>query len=105
MVQRELTQQQLMHIQLVCTQNMRLLAAVVAKNGVGSSWRKTIGSREWSRVPPAEKEFVRSTVLELLFGEPRERVAIQLGLLIANMAKSVCVCCVQYCIVPWSTQV
>ena len=27
------------------------MAAVVAKNAVGSSWRKTIGSREWSRVP------------------------------------------------------
>lgn len=68
---------------------MRLLAAVVAKNGVGSSWRKTIGSREWSRVPDSEKAFVRATVVELLFAEPRERVAIQLGLLIANMAKCV----------------
>ena len=29
------------------------MAAVVAKNAVGSSWRKTIGSREWSRVPGA----------------------------------------------------
>lgn len=66
---------------------MRLLAAVVAKNGVGSSWRKTIGSREWSRVPETEKVFVRSTVLELLFVEPVERIAMQLGLLIANMAK------------------
>lgn len=27
------------------------MAAVVAKNAVGSSWRKTLGSREWSRVP------------------------------------------------------
>ncbi len=29
------------------------MAAVVAKNAVGSSWRKTLGSREWSRVPGA----------------------------------------------------
>lgn len=29
------------------------MAAVVAKNAVGSSWRKTVGSREWSRVPGA----------------------------------------------------
>ena len=34
-------------------QESRLLAAVVAKNAVGSSWRKTMGSREWSRVPGA----------------------------------------------------
>ena len=34
-------------------QEGRLMAAVVAKNAVGSSWRKTLGSREWSRVPGA----------------------------------------------------
>lgn len=34
-----------------CLQEGRLMAAVVAKNAVGSSWRKTLGSREWSRVP------------------------------------------------------
>ena len=36
-----------------CPQAGRLMAAVVAKNAVGSSWRKTVGSREWSRVPGA----------------------------------------------------
>lgn len=68
---------------------MRLLAAVVAKNGVGSSWRKTIGSREWSRVPESEKAFIRGVIVELMFSEPSERVALQLGLLMANMAKCV----------------
>ena len=29
------------------------MAAVIAKNAVGSSWRKVVGSREWSRVPGA----------------------------------------------------
>jgi hypothetical protein len=32
-------------------QDIRLMAAVVAKNAVGSSWRKIIATREWSRVP------------------------------------------------------
>ena len=26
---------------------LRLLAVVIAKNAVGSSWRKTLGTREW----------------------------------------------------------
>lgn len=36
-------------------QELRLLAAVVAKNAVGSSWRKVIATREWSRVPGMAK--------------------------------------------------
>ena len=36
---------------LLTLQELRLLAAVVAKNAVGSSWRKIIATREWSRVP------------------------------------------------------
>lgn len=29
------------------------MATVVAKNAVGSSWQKIMGTREWSRVPGA----------------------------------------------------
>jgi hypothetical protein len=65
----------------------RLLAAIVAKNAVGSSWRKTMGSKEWSHVPPDEKAFVRSMVESVLLSEPSDQVALQLGLLIANMAQ------------------
>ena len=93
----------------------RLLAAIVAKNAVGSSWRKTMGTKEWSFVPAEEKAFIRSGVgarnafppapacprhtsalrsdsclpgraESLLMSEPTEQVALQLGLLIANMA-------------------
>lgn len=32
-------------------QELRLLAVVVAKNAVGSNWRKTMATREWSHVP------------------------------------------------------
>jgi hypothetical protein len=51
-------------------QHIRLLACVVAKNAVGSSWRKTLGTREWSRVPEAEKEAVRqAAAMQLLLGK------------------------------------
>jgi hypothetical protein len=53
-------------------QHIRLLACVVAKNAVGSSWRKTLGTREWSRVPEAEKEAVRqAAAMQLLLGAPQ----------------------------------
>jgi len=39
---------------------------VVAKNTVGSSWRKTLGSREWSKVPEEEKVAVREGAQSLL---------------------------------------
>ena len=68
-------------------QASRLLAAVIAKNAVGSSWRKTLGTREWSRVPPDEKAGVRAAALRLLFSETSDRVATQLGLLITNIAR------------------
>ena len=32
-------------------QNVRLLAAIVAKNTVGSSRRKTMGTKEWFQIP------------------------------------------------------
>ena len=60
-----------------CMQESRILAAVVAKNAVGSSWRKTLGSREWSRVPEAEKAVVRRRAVACLLEDPSERVAIQ----------------------------
>eukprot|EP00879_Flechtneria_rotunda_P019231 GHRR01020193.1.p1 GENE.GHRR01020193.1~~GHRR01020193.1.p1 ORF type:complete len:258 (+),score=91.10 GHRR01020193.1:339-1112(+) len=63
----------------------RLLAVVVAKNAVGSSWRKTLGTREWSRVPDEEKAAVRMAVLHLLLSDPSDRVALQLGLLASNI--------------------
>ena len=68
-------------------QNVRLLATVLAKNAVGSSWRKTLGTREWSRIPESEKEHVRSAAAGLLLKEPQRRVATQTGLLIANIAR------------------
>jgi hypothetical protein len=63
------------------------MAAVVAKNAVGSSWRKTLGTREWSRVPAEEKRAVTTGALRLLFTEASDRVAVQLGLLITNIAR------------------
>lgn len=65
----------------------RLMAAVVAKNAVGSSWRKTIGSREWSRVPDDEKQYIRATATAVLLGDPSDRVALQVTLLITNIAR------------------
>lgn len=96
-------------------QGMRMLAVVVAKNAVGSSWRKTLGTREdrvllvgtwcrhllhqlacttcmyrageWSRIPAEEKAGVRSAALRMLFTEAAQRVAVQLALLITNTAR------------------
>ncbi len=47
-------------------QAIRLLAAVIAKNAVGSSWRKTLGTREWSRVPEEEKHMVKEATISLM---------------------------------------
>ncbi|KFM27585.1 Importin-11 [Auxenochlorella protothecoides] len=63
------------------------MATVVAKNAVGSSWRKIMGTREWSRVPDAEKAYVRTTSTACLLSEPSSRVAVQLALLISNLAR------------------
>lgn len=65
----------------------RLLATVVAKNSVGSSWRKTLGTREWSRIPAQEKSAVRDLAFQLLLSDPSERVSVQLALLITNIAR------------------
>ncbi|KAK9821560.1 hypothetical protein WJX81_001795 [Elliptochloris bilobata] len=66
---------------------IRLLAAVVAKNTVGSSWRKTVATREYSRLPDEERAAVRALSLELLFADPSPRIATQLSLLVTNMAR------------------
>ncbi|MEW5315517.1 MAG: hypothetical protein WDW38_006939 [Sanguina aurantia] len=68
-------------------ESTRLLATVIAKNAVGSSWRKTLGTREWSRVPPEEKQTVRAMAMSMLMSEPNALIARQLGLLIANIAR------------------
>ena len=68
-------------------QAIRLIAGVIAKNAVGSSWRKTLGSREWSKVPDQEKAAVRSAAARLLLSEDSHRVSVQLGLLITNIAR------------------
>ena len=49
-----------------CLQAIRLLAAVIAKNAVGSSWRKTLGTREWSRVPDEEKHMCKEATITLM---------------------------------------
>jgi hypothetical protein len=43
-------------------QNVRMLAAIVAKNAVGHSRRKTMGTKEWAQIPAEEKAFVRSSL-------------------------------------------
>ena len=68
-------------------QPVRLLAAVIAKNAVGSSWRKTVDSREWSRVSLQEKQYVQAHAVHSLLGDPSDKVAVQLALLVANIAR------------------
>ena len=60
---------------------------MVAKNAVGSSWRKTVAARTYARLPDAERGAVRARALELLFAEPSPRVAAQLSLLVTNIAR------------------
>ena len=60
---------------------------MLAKNAVGSSWRKTLGTREWSRIPDDEKDYVRQAAASLLLEEPQKRLATQTALLIANIAR------------------
>ena len=50
----------------LCVQPVRLLAAVLAKNAVGSSWRKMVDSREWSRVSLDEKRSEHPALMILL---------------------------------------
>lgn len=64
-----------------------MLAAVIAKNAVGSSWRKTMGTREWSRVPDEEKAKVKETTISLLLSDPIEHIAMQLSILLTNIAR------------------
>jgi hypothetical protein len=64
-----------------------MLAAVIAKNAVGSSWRKTMGTREWSRVSDEEKAKVKEATLSLLLSDPIEHIAMQLSILLSNIAR------------------
>lgn len=67
---------------LWCLQAIRMLAAVIAKNAVGSSWRKTLGTREWSRVPDEEKHMVKEATMSLMLsGGKREMCGGLPGLL------------------------
>ena len=77
----------MMYLHSPILQDSRLLAVVVAKNAVGSSWRKCVGTREWSHVPEEEKQFVRSTAMGVLLQDPSDRVSMQAGLLITNIAR------------------
>lgn len=43
------------------------MSIIVAKNAVGSSWRKTVGSREWSHVPGETATEAASCVGTLAF--------------------------------------
>lgn len=65
----------------------RLLAVIVLKNCVGSSWLKLVGSREWLGFNEEEKKYVRSELLPILCFEPSERVAKHVSLLISNIAR------------------
>eukprot|EP00217_Crustomastix_stigmatica_P013008 CAMPEP_0183808506 /NCGR_PEP_ID=MMETSP0803_2-20130417/43761_1 /TAXON_ID=195967 /ORGANISM="Crustomastix stigmata, Strain CCMP3273" /LENGTH=369 /DNA_ID=CAMNT_0026053303 /DNA_START=54 /DNA_END=1159 /DNA_ORIENTATION=- len=65
----------------------RLLAVLVLKNGVGSSVRKLVGTREWERVAGPEQDEVRRALERMALAEPSERVAVQLALLVANVAR------------------
>ena len=65
----------------------RLLATISLKNCVGSTWRKTLASREWMRVPEGERAFVRATALSLLLHDPSHAVALHAALLVSNVAR------------------
>lgn len=45
----------------------------------------SLAPREWSRVPEAEKSYVRLNVLQLMLSDSSDRVALQLGLLASNI--------------------
>ena len=68
----------------------RLMAAVLAKNTVGSGFAKTIAAPDWHRVSPDEKAAVRAKLEALLFGPAGEedaRIGTHLALLVANIAR------------------
>ena len=68
-------------------EDARLLAVMALKNVVGASWRKTLSTREWLRVPEAERAAARATALHLLLHHPSRRLAAQACLLVANVAR------------------
>ena len=69
-------------------QDIRLMALIVAKNVVGSSWTKQIKSREWKKFPEDEKSAVRNILLaDILAKEASERICTHASLMIANIAQ------------------
>ena len=46
-----------------------------------------MGTREWSRVPDEEKASVKETTIALLLSDPIEHIAMQLSILLTNIAR------------------
>jgi len=69
------------------SEDARLLATVALKNSVGATWRKTLATREWLRVPEAERAAARRAALQLLLSDASPVVAQHAGLLAANVAR------------------
>lgn len=61
----------------ITLQDVRLYAAVLAKNVVGSSQRKVLHTREWTRVPEDERQLVKDMSLQLLVSEESDQIAMQ----------------------------
>jgi len=68
-----------------------LLAAVIAKNAVGSSWQQVVGGQQGSRVSREEKEAVRTKALTCLLLDPSPAVATQVSFF-ARRKKLLCAC-------------
>ena len=68
-------------------EQVRLLACIVAKNAVGSSCRKTLATREWTKIDPEEKNYLHQTLPELLLKEQSNQVAIQIALFLSNIVR------------------
>ena len=75
--------------------NVRLLAAIMAKNVVGSAWDRIVNPHaknfqeqtEWSHVPEVDKERLKVQALPLLFSETLAPIRTQLILLVASIAR------------------
>jgi hypothetical protein len=69
-------------------QEHRLLAAVIAKNAVGSSWQNIVDGRELSSVTAEEKAAVRQKALSRLLVDPSTAVATQVWHTINELIRS-----------------
>ena len=49
-------------------------------------------SREWSRVSDEEKQAVQQRSLHALLNDPSDRVAVQIAILVANIARYTAMC-------------